>query len=351
MNLLLTFAVAGALTLPQDTNRRAAVSAAAKAPPEVLTLADLVARPERWPAQVAVGKEMRFAGGKTVSAGQEARVLDFDGRQLVLGAGDLMFRLPVADSNLLAAANVAWKELTPAQRAVDANALLQDASLWPERARSFVAFKLDGGSELPADTEYDLISIDRKEVRLFSLEPRTTLISELAKTDIIARARALALLAPDQRPSRMGNLLSTRLVNADGKSFEGDVTSAKLFVLYFSASWCGPCRQFTPSLVDYVNEVAADNPRLAVALVSNDQENDKMLEYMQHAQMPWPAVSLETLQQTPLLLGYVGTGIPQVVVVDRAGKVLANSCTNGRNLGPEHAMKTLRQLIASGAAK
>lgn len=86
-------------------------------------------------------------------------------------------------------------------------------------------------------------------------------------------------------------------------------------------------------------------------LISNDEEDAKMLAYMKEEQMPWPAVPLATLNRSPILLGYVGAGIPQLVIVDRYGKTLANSFERGRNVDPRRTMQALSELLASDTAK
>src|SRR5690606_37886238 len=106
----------------------------------------LRSHPERWPAQVTLPRDFKFNGGKSALKGQKVQVLELNGTELLVDAGnDLVFNLPVADSNFLVAANSAWSALTPAQRELDAKALIADASLWPLRVKSVNSFHLQNG--------------------------------------------------------------------------------------------------------------------------------------------------------------------------------------------------------------
>ena len=57
-------------------------------------------------------------------------------------------------------------------------------------------------------------------------------------------------------------ILDGNLVKLDGKSlksFKDLKKPSKYYVFYYTASWCGPCQQFTPSLVDFYEKNKNDN--------------------------------------------------------------------------------------------
>ncbi len=320
---------------------------------DTLTLANLANRPDLWPATVTLGRAFEFGGGASAQAGQIVRVLGFDGTEVVVDAGnELVFGVAPADVNLLAAANQAWALLTPAQRAVEPQMLLQDASLWPERVTAFAGFALDNGTELAPNGEYELLSYTREGVKLYSGQHNTILTAELGATDLVARARQRVLIEPAKRPARIAAALRGKLVDTDGKPFASPaLEDARLYVLYFGASWCGPCRKFSPRLVEFVRAAAAAHPRLATVLVSNDKEDADMLGYMRAEEMPWPALPLAALRTSPVLLGLAGRSIPHLVVVDRHGFVHASSVEDGRYVGVDKPLQTLAKLLESGLAK
>ena len=119
-----------------------------------------------------------------------------------------------------------------------------------------------------------------------------------------------------------------------------------IYGLYFSARWCGPCRKFTPKLVDYYNKVAHDHPEFEIIFVSSDKSADAMATYMQEDGMPWPAVEYSKVAKVATLKKYAGDGIPDLVIVDASGKVLADSYVNGKYVGAAKALDDLTAIFA-----
>ena len=72
---------------------------------------------------------------------------------------------------------------------------------------------------------------------------------------------------------------------------EGKVT---VLGLYFSAHWCGPCRSFTPMLIEFYNKFKAGK-NLEIVYVSSDQDESKFQSY--YSEMPWLALPFEDRKQ------------------------------------------------------
>lgn len=49
--------------------------------------------------------------------------------------------------------------------------------------------------------------------------------------------------------------------------------------IYFSASWCPPCRSFTPKLVDAVKKLRERGENVEVIFVSSDRDEKSFEEY------------------------------------------------------------------------
>jgi nucleoredoxin len=131
---------------------------------------------------------------------------------------------------------------------------------------------------------------------------------------------------------------------------DSDLAEKKIYGLYFSAHWCGPCRKFTPKLVDYYNKIAGEHPEFEVIFVSSDKSADAMTTYMHEAGMPWPAIEFSKLVNIPTLKKYAGDGIPDLVIVDTSGKVLADSYVRGKYVGPERVLDDLNKILAQPAS-
>jgi len=95
---------------------------------------------------------------------------------------------------------------------------------------------------------------------------------------------------------------------------------ARFVMIYFSAHWCGPCRQFTPMLAKFYNEHKA-NYNFEVVFVSCDRSEGEMLSYFEEDH-PWCAVDHGDDKREEIQGHYRVNGIPACKVVSRAGVVL-----------------------------
>ena len=170
----------------------------------------------------------------------------------------------------------------------------------------------------------------------------------------VAQARAAATPVPLPGSHAIAALVKGDLVTSQngGLSTMRDepLEKKKLIALYFSAKWCGPCRKFTPELVQYYNRVVAAHPEFEIVFVSADRSAAAMESYMRDFQMPWPAVKFEKVAEKEGLRKYAGSGIPSLVVIDAAGKVVSDSYDGKKYLGPAKVLADLDQLFGANTA-
>ena len=144
-----------------------------------------------------------------------------------------------------------------------------------------------------------------------------------------------------------GNLV--RLQNGNLVScYDEELAPKQIYGLYFSAHWCPPCRKFTPQLVAYYNQIAHDHPEFEIIFVSADKSAEDMATYMRESGMPWLAIEYGKLANVPALQKYAGRGIPDLVIVDASGKVLADSFVGGKYVGPGRVLDDLSAIFARG---
>jgi thiol-disulfide isomerase/thioredoxin len=325
----------------------------AAAPPDTLTLQDLVNHPERWPASVTLQRDFKFNSGAVAHQGDKAQIAKFDGSRVYLVAGNnIRFIALPADCALLDAANQAWSALTPAQRAIDPDSLAGDLSLWPLKVKLLTPINCSFG-KIPAGTEVDLLKVTSKDLGIaFPNSPNRVAI-DFGTTDAIDRARALALIDPDKRPSRIAAALEGIMVDSEGKPYRDEhLNDKKFFAFYFGANWCAPCHAFSPDFVKFCNDAMPKHPELAVVLMSNDEKPAEMLAYMTEEKFPFPAVPLTELNKSTLLSSYAAKMIPHLIVVDRFGKVLASNDDEQGNRGdPKDTIDVLAKLLAGATTQ
>lgn len=317
-------------------------------PPETLTLQDLVNRPDRWPATVTLPRDFVFNAGVTVHKGDQARVLQFDGSKVLLIApGNIRFAAPPADSGLLPAANEAWAALTPAQRAIDPASLAADPSLWPAKVKTTTQITCNYG-KLPPGAEVGLYTVSARGADIVWPNSPNRINLPFDCVDVFDGARKLALVDRNERPSRVAAALQGIMVDSSGSPHdEPHLAEKKVFALYFGAGWCAPCHAFSPDLVKYLDEALPKHPELEAVFLSNDKQVNQMLDYMREEKMPFPAVPPASLERSPLLLSYAARMIPQLIVVDRFGNVLASNDDHRGNRGdPKDTIGALDQLLA-----
>ena len=66
--------------------------------------------------------------------------------------------------------------------------------------------------------------------------------------------------------SVVSNMLGKTLLTTKGKTVPMDCVGNGLFALYFSASWCPPCRQFTPLLKQFYVDVKNAKKKFEIIL-------------------------------------------------------------------------------------
>jgi nucleoredoxin len=120
-------------------------------------------------------------------------------------------------------------------------------------------------------------------------------------------------------PTPMETLLGLSLlpsVKGAAKKTKDLMKGKDLVLLYFSASWCGPCKTFSPILAQFYNAIAKD-AKIEIVYISSDRSVEDFEAY--YGKMPWLSIPLvegsakikNSLSQTLRI-----AGIPTLVVLD-----------------------------------
>ena len=158
-----------------------------------------------------------------------------------------------------------------------------------------------------------------------------------------AAPAAPAPVAPTTPPHTAANTvereLAGKLVHLEGGALRpfsvARLAGVKFYGIYFSASWCPPCREFTPGLVDAYGKIRELYPEFELVLVNRDRTPQDMEAYMRDDRMQFPAIGWDSIQFASEINRYAGEGIPDLVLVDESGRVLSDSFRNGGYVGPD----------------
>ncbi len=118
----------------------------------------------------------------------------------------------------------------------------------------------------------------------------------------------------------------------------------KYFAFYYSASWCPPCRIFTPKLVDFYNSFKPKHPDFELIFVCQDNSSDDMLAYMKKDKMKWPAVRYNDIESTKANQ-FAADSIPNLVLLDASGKVLANNIQGSDFVPPDKVIDDIKNIV------
>jgi peroxiredoxin len=185
-------------------------------------------------------------------------------------------------------------------------------------------------------------------VGLYALQQYTEGIMDPEATDSLYRG-----LAPSIRDLPTGKFLAGKIVKARetavgayAKDFTQPDTAGnpitlssfkgKYTLLDFWASWCGPCRQESPYLLQAYNKYKDKGFSILSVSVDRKDYRDKWLEAIHHDGMTWTQVSDLKNPGNAAAELYNIEAIPQNFLIDPQGRIIA---VNLRGEGLEKKLK------------
>ena len=103
-------------------------------------------------------------------------------------------------------------------------------------------------------------------------------------------------------------------------SLLGEVSKNKITVIDFWASWCGPCRQEMPFMVELYDKYK--DKGLGIIGISLDEDSDAWKAATQQLNIPWVQMSDLKGWENVIAKHFCVTSIPHTIVVDQQGKIL-----------------------------
>jgi peroxiredoxin len=148
----------------------------------------------------------------------------------------------------------------------------------------------------------------------FSDKPEVTSVT----TDFFNYMNKLESKSMSGKPAPEINLPDPNGKNISLSSFRG-----KYVLVDFWASWCGPCRQENPNVVNAFNRFKDKN--FTVLGVSLDKDKASWVEAIKADNLNWPHISDLKYWNSEVVLTYNIEGIPFNVLIDPKGMIIANN--------------------------
>lgn len=340
---------------------------------QALTWQQLSARPELWPAQCAVKTEMKFQGGATVRSGQTVNVRDFKGNEVNLATtdGKTFFAAEPDETDVLDRANADFAKLTPKQRALTYPAIAHQQDLWPYQVTVTRAFQVAPGKNVKIGDlvmvkdvqpdRVDVISTNlnarfavtvvatdlmeqvRKFVEDASAGPRLLAVQKEQKEKIAAeeKAEAARIAAIGKLPVEMNGKLFNSMT---GQPEPLDTNALpKYFVFLRGQSSCPITRGFAPNLVRYCNSIKTSHPEVEMIYITVESLPDTF-KFTKELGLDCRAMGPENSYMASVH-PYIDGRLPQLIVMDRNGKVLADGV---QSTAPA-ALQQLQAMVANKA--
>lgn len=319
---------------PSRASRLAQAEAAAAANPTVAAAPveqfwkwnDLINRPERWPSEARLKRQVAFSDGTKYPAGTVVRVTKVTAREIdVLLPDGVLAGFGPDDTDLLDAANRAWGALNEDQRAVTLAVLARDPSVLPTSVITHVNLNFPNVT-IPAGTEVPVFDVVGNKLHVWGAAANRPMIVDFTDTDVLARARALAATPAAERPSRIASLLAGTTLDLQGRPVE--LPPKSVYIFYRAATTCGNSQSYTSRFAERMKAVLAAHPDAALVSLPYDPADQEALDFARTFDLP--GVVVPASKRAPQLEKFQVQVMPGIIVVDRHGReLLANKRYTG----------------------
>lgn len=146
------------------------------------------------------------------------------------------------------------------------------------------------------------------------------LFAVLASSGPASQVSAASPLVGKPAPGIKGKAINGPGTGAGNAAAEISLSqlSGKWVLVNFAASWCVPCQQEMPQLLNFSRQHAAANDAVVLTVVYDEQNVGGLASFLRSWHASWPAVD-----DGSAVVNYGVGGLPENYLVDPAGTVVA----------------------------
>lgn len=156
--------------------------------------------------------------------------------------------------------------------------------------------------------------------------------------------------AAASKNSKLLEAMEGSLVKLDGRDIKPyeieNPENIKVLAFYSSASWCGPCQAFSPTLGKEYKSLKRKYPNFELVLLTSDRNREDWEEYIKDHKMPFPSIDFDKSDiKGTLASGKNFNFIPSLLIKTVDGEVL-DDASKGASESLEHLEDILKEYAA-----